>query len=77
MLATQLEPGLRVSLDLPERCVHQMLVPFHTGSRLVTLGRTPEGGTLALRVSVATAQRRVASQTQATRNRAPSSVSPR
>lgn len=74
---TQLEPGLRVSLDAPERCVHAALVPFDAGSRLVTLGRTPDGGTLALRVTVAPAQRRVASQTHATRNRTPSGVSAR
>jgi hypothetical protein len=72
VFTTQLvSDGFPVTLDLPEVRSHTLRIPVEPGSRVVTLGRTREGGTLAMRVTVGPTQRRVASQTQATRKRRP------
>lgn len=77
VFSTSLASGPPVVVDLPELQVHERTIDLQRGARLVTLGRTEDGGTLAVRVVVGAVQRRVASQTQATRKRRPPSSTAR
>lgn len=72
--STQLETGLRVTIDIPEHRRHTRRTALVLGTRLLPLARLAGGGTLAVLVTVTPSpgQRRVASQTQASRKRQPS-----
>jgi len=71
---TTLGNGPPVTMDLPERREHVQRIPLDSGTRLLTLARLEDGGSLAVLLSVTPieGQRRVATQTHATRKRQPS-----
>ncbi len=57
VFTTQLASGLPVTIDLPEVRRHARTMRAEPGSWLVTLAHTPEGGTLAMLVSIGKAQK--------------------
>ncbi len=71
---TSLANGPIVAIDLPERREHVQRIPLDGDTRLLTLARLEDGGSLAVLLSVTPidGQRRVATQTHATRKRQPS-----